>query len=136
MLCSWTVCSKAFAELHAVELEHQAEDALTFLGALHVSKKSFDVFEELAHEMGSRQWERITTMAESALAAGNHDLAMSVFSLRTSEASTETTFVSNVVDSQSRADVASEPATALDGRRVSFMSHQDSANLPRRSLTS
>jgi len=67
------------AELHAAELEYQAEDALTFLGALHVSKKSFDVFEELAREMGSRHWERITTMAESALDVGHRDLAMSVF---------------------------------------------------------
>ena len=67
------------AELHAAELEYQAEDALTLLGALHVSKKSFDVFVELAREMGSRHWERITTMAESALDAGHHDLAASVF---------------------------------------------------------
>ena len=32
-------------ELHAAEWEYQAEDALTFLGALPVGKRSFDVFE-------------------------------------------------------------------------------------------
>jgi Domain of unknown function (DUF4172) len=38
--------------------EYQAEEALTLLGALHVNKRSLDVFEDLAREMGSRHWER------------------------------------------------------------------------------
>jgi hypothetical protein len=42
--------------------------------------------------MGSRDWQRMTTMAESALDAGHHDQCLSSL-LRTSQASTETTFV-------------------------------------------
>jgi hypothetical protein len=66
-------------ELCSAELEYQAEEALTLLGALHVNQRTFDLFEDLALQMGSRHWERITTMAEAALAAGHRDLARTVF---------------------------------------------------------
>ncbi len=65
-------------ELLAAELEYQAEEALTLPGALHVAQRSFDRFVALATEMGSRAWERITTMAEAALRARRRDLALAV----------------------------------------------------------
>jgi len=66
-------------ELSAVDLDDQAEEALTRLGELHVAKRSFDAFEGLAMEMGSRHWARITAMAEAALRARRRDLASAVF---------------------------------------------------------
>lgn len=66
-------------ELRSAGLEYQAEEALTFLGALHVNTRRFDLFEDLAGEMGSRQWERITSMGDAALAAGRREIARAVF---------------------------------------------------------
>lgn len=78
-----TLVDRLLRELHAelcrAELEYQAEEALTLLGALHVHKRSFELFEALAQQMGSRHWERITTMAEAAFAEGRCDLARAVF---------------------------------------------------------
>jgi hypothetical protein len=45
---------KLRTELAAAEWDHQAEEALTILRALHVNKRSFDGFERLARDMGSR----------------------------------------------------------------------------------
>lgn len=67
------------AEFSAADLDDQAEEALTLLGELHVAKRSFDVFERLAMEMGSRHWARITAMAEAALRARRRDLAGAIF---------------------------------------------------------
>jgi hypothetical protein len=66
-------------ELSAVDLDYQAEEALTLLGELRVAKRSFDVFEGLAMETGSRHWTRITAMAEAALRARRRDLAAAIF---------------------------------------------------------
>lgn len=66
-------------ELIDARLEYQAEEALTLLGELHVARRSYDAFAPLAREMGSREWERITTMAEAAWSASEHELAFRVF---------------------------------------------------------
>ncbi len=63
------------AELCAADLEYQAEQALTFLGQLYVVKRRFKTFEALAAEMGSRAWERITSMVEAAMRAHRPDVA-------------------------------------------------------------
>ena len=61
------------------ELVHQADEALTLLGELYVVKRNFGRFTALAHEMGSRQWERVTRMAEAAVASGRRHLALEIF---------------------------------------------------------
>ncbi len=66
-------------ELAGARLEYQADEALTLLGELHVAKRSYDRFVELARQMGSHGWERITKMAELAWRAGRCDLAAQVF---------------------------------------------------------
>jgi hypothetical protein len=73
------VLRELWAELCSAELDYQAEEALTLLSALHVNQRSFELFEALAQQMGSRHWQRITTMAEAALTAGKRDLARAVF---------------------------------------------------------
>lgn len=67
------------SELLDARLDYEAEEALTILGELHVTRGSLDRFVGLATEMGSRAWERITTMAEAAMEAGDRALAVQVF---------------------------------------------------------
>ena len=66
-------------ELAALELEYPAEKTLTLLGMLYTEQRMFDRFVPIAQEMGSRAWERITTMAEMAERHGRHDLALAVY---------------------------------------------------------
>jgi hypothetical protein len=66
-------------ELLSHSLGYKAERALTLIGELHVAQRSFARFAELAREMGSREWERITTMAETAGRAGRDDLVLEIF---------------------------------------------------------
>lgn len=67
------------AELVLARLDGYAESELTIRGELHVARGDLDRFVELARKMGSREWERITTMAEAALDAGDRALAIGVF---------------------------------------------------------
>ncbi|MQB00253.1 MAG: hypothetical protein GEU78_08170 [Actinobacteria bacterium] len=60
-------------------LEFYAEEALDLLAELYVAKRRYDRFVPAAARMGSEKWERITTMAELALAEGRRDLALAVF---------------------------------------------------------
>jgi hypothetical protein len=66
-------------ELVAADLEYQAERALTLRADLHVAKRRVGAFVDLALEMGSREWQRITTMAEAALRQRRRDLALAIF---------------------------------------------------------
>ena len=52
--------------LRDLELTYQAERALTLLGMLCTQQRLFDRFIDLAKIMGTRAWERITTMSEMA----------------------------------------------------------------------
>jgi hypothetical protein len=74
-----TILRAVRRELLDTRLEYPAERALTLVGRLHVFRGGFDRFVELAGEMGSREWERITLMAEAALEANDRDLAIRVF---------------------------------------------------------
>lgn len=60
-------------------LEFFAEEALDLLAELYVTKRRFEHFVAAAARMGSERWERITMMAEAALARGRRDLALAVF---------------------------------------------------------
>jgi hypothetical protein len=46
---------------------------------LYTEQRMFDRFVPIAKEMGSREWERITTMSEMAEEHGRHDLAVAVY---------------------------------------------------------
>ena len=67
------------AELVHCDLEYGADTALTWLGLLTLGQEHFDELPELAKEMGSRVWERITVMAEAAWNAGRFDVADAIF---------------------------------------------------------
>ncbi len=65
--------------LWSLELEYQAENALTALSILYAKQKMFDKFVPLAKEMETRHWHRITILAETAIDNGRRDLALQVF---------------------------------------------------------
>jgi hypothetical protein len=66
-------------ELSALALEYQAERALTLIGMLCAQQKQFDRFVDLARQMGSRQWQRITAMSAMAEKHRRYDLALAVY---------------------------------------------------------
>jgi hypothetical protein len=66
-------------EMLAARLDFQAELPLTLLGRMHVARGNLGRFPGLAGEMGSREWERVTDMAEAAWHAGARALAIEVF---------------------------------------------------------
>jgi hypothetical protein len=74
-----SILRSQWEELARLELEYQAQKALTLLGMLYTEHQMFDRFVPIAKEMGSRAWERITTMSEMAEAHGRQDLALAVY---------------------------------------------------------
>jgi hypothetical protein len=68
-----------WAELRALDLNYQAEKALTLLGMLCTQQRLFDKFVDLARVMGTREWQRITTMADMAATHQRYDLALAVY---------------------------------------------------------
>ena len=66
-------------ELANLDLVYQAENALTMIGMLCTQQRLFERFVDLAKAMGTREWQRITTMAEMAEAHGRYDLARAVY---------------------------------------------------------
>jgi hypothetical protein len=66
-------------ELGELELVYQSEKALTMLGLLYARQKMFDRYLEIAHRMGTREWQRITRLSEAAEASGQNDLALAVY---------------------------------------------------------
>ncbi len=66
-------------ELNEAALEYPAEKALTLLGMLCTQQKQFDRFVDLARQMGSRQWERITSMSALAEKHRRYDLALAIY---------------------------------------------------------
>ena len=60
-------------------LAYQAEKPLTFLGELYKSQLMYDKFPGIAALMGTRSWERITSMAALAEKKKKYDVAMSVY---------------------------------------------------------
>ncbi len=67
------------AELAGFHLEYQAEAAATQIGWLHVAGRRLDRYETAAERIGSRNWQPVVAMAESALDAGRQDLAVAVY---------------------------------------------------------
>jgi len=66
-------------ELRDLELDYQAEEALTMLGMLYQHQLMFDRFVPTARAMGTRAWKRITAMSEAAEKHGRYDLALAVY---------------------------------------------------------
>ncbi len=66
-------------ELRADELAYQSEEALTLLGKVVAEQERFDLFEGLAREMGSREWQRIIRLADRAMKKRKKPLALKVF---------------------------------------------------------
>lgn len=65
--------------LRKLELTYEAERALTLLGMLCTQQHLFDRFIDLAKIMGTRAWERITTMSEMAEKQRRPALAREVY---------------------------------------------------------
>jgi hypothetical protein len=69
--------------LFGLEVEHrgmhQADEALSQLAWLQVGRRRFSHYEAAAARLGSRSWQPVVAMAESALRSERRDLAMAVF---------------------------------------------------------
>jgi len=65
--------------LLVLDLDHQAEKTLTLIGQVAAEQKRFELFEALAGEMQSREWQRIIRLANAAVTARKRDLADRVF---------------------------------------------------------
>ncbi len=74
-----TILRTQWAELLELDLFYQAEVSLTMLGRLCTRQLLFDRFIDLAEAMGTRHWQRITTMAEAAEEHQRLDLALAVY---------------------------------------------------------
>jgi hypothetical protein len=61
-----TILKQQWQELEALELVYQSEKALTMLGLLYAQQEMFEQFVPIAEAMGTRQWQRITILAEAA----------------------------------------------------------------------
>ena len=57
----------------------QSEEALTLLGRVVAEQERFDMFEGLAREMGSREWQRVIRLADRAVKKRKRPLACKVF---------------------------------------------------------
>jgi hypothetical protein len=66
-------------ELAVDDLDYQYDTALTLLGQVVAEQNRFDLFEELASEMGTREWKRIIVLADRAVKKRKRKLAAVVF---------------------------------------------------------
>src|SRR6266540_2944171 len=73
-------------EHRAGHLKYQADHAAQHVAWLHVATRSFDRFVPTAERLGSDWWMPVTALAETAVAAGKTELAVSVFAAATSRA--------------------------------------------------
>ena len=74
-----SILEEQWNDLCELELDYQAEEALTMLGMLYQHQQMFDKFVPTAKAMGTRAWKRITTMSEMAEKHGRYDLALAVY---------------------------------------------------------
>ena len=74
-----SILQEGWNELRELELDYQADKALTMLGMLYQHQLMFDRFVPTAEAMGTREWERITTMSETAETHRRYDLALAVY---------------------------------------------------------
>ena len=61
------------------DLEYESEEALTLLGQVVAEQERFDEFEDLARQMGSREWQRIIRLVDRAMKKRKKPLAIKVF---------------------------------------------------------
>jgi len=66
-------------ELRADDLDYQFDEALTLLGQVIAEQNRFELFEDLAQEMGTRHWKRIIVLADRAIRKRKRKLAEAVF---------------------------------------------------------
>ena len=64
--------------LLALDLDYQAEEALSLIGQIAAEQRRLDLFEDLAREMAARAWRRILLLADAAVKAEKRDLAVAV----------------------------------------------------------
>lgn len=74
-----TILQQQWHELDTSELFYQSEKALTMLGLLYAQQEMFEQFVSIAEAMGTRQWQRITILAEAAEKRERYDLALAVY---------------------------------------------------------
>jgi hypothetical protein len=74
-------------ELKGDDLEYQGEEALTLLGQVASEQERFDLFEDLARDMGSREWQRVIRLADRAVKKRKRPLACQVFEAALTEGS-------------------------------------------------
>jgi hypothetical protein len=74
-----SILRQQWQELGELELDYQAEKTLTLLGSFYMQQRAFEQFVPMAEAMGTRAWERITTMAELAEQHGKTDLSVAVY---------------------------------------------------------
>lgn len=70
---------KRCRELMALDLDYQAEEALTLIGQVVAEQQRLELFENLAREMAAEAWHRIILLADVAVKAGKTTLAKAVF---------------------------------------------------------
>jgi hypothetical protein len=61
------------------DLEYQSEEALTLLSRVIAEQERFDEFEAVAHQMGSREWQRIIRLVDRAMKKRKKPVAIQVF---------------------------------------------------------
>ena len=66
-------------EYRAAYQDYQADEALELIAWLHIAGRRYTGYTAAARRLGSNHWKPIETLAESAIAAGRHDLAVEVF---------------------------------------------------------
>lgn len=66
-------------EWRAAYQDYQADEALELVAWLHIAGHRYTRYTEAARRLGSEHWQPIVALAESALAAGRHQLAVHVF---------------------------------------------------------
>jgi len=66
-------------EWHAAYQDHQADEAVQLVAWLHIAGRRYTRYVDAAGRLGSDHWMPIVALAESALAASRHNLAIDVF---------------------------------------------------------
>jgi hypothetical protein len=74
-------------------LTYQAENALTMLGSLYAKSCLFNKFIPIAKEMGTRAWERILVLSETAEKNEKYKIALSVFDVAIKESGDHTEYL-------------------------------------------
>ncbi len=66
-------------EYRAAYQDYQADEALELVAWLHIAGHRYTAYTDSARRLGSNHWMPIDALAASAMSAGRHDLALSVF---------------------------------------------------------